>query len=43
MPPGQVDELVRVLYADLRQVAAHHLQAERRDHTLQPTALGSSH
>ena len=32
-------ELVPLVYAELRQLAARHLQHERTDHTLQPTAL----
>ncbi len=34
-----VEELVPLLYNDLRHMAAHYLRRERRDHTLQPTAL----
>ena len=34
-----VDEAVAVVYDELRAVAARHLQNERADHTLQPTAL----
>ncbi len=33
------DELARVVYRDLRQLAARHLRMERPGHTLQPTAL----
>ena len=33
------DELVRRVYPELRRLAAAHLRRERRDHTLQPTAL----
>jgi RNA polymerase sigma factor (TIGR02999 family) len=33
------DQLVAVLYDELRHLAARYLRAERRDHTLQPTAL----
>ncbi|MEM7166800.1 MAG: ECF-type sigma factor [Planctomycetota bacterium] len=33
------DELVPHLYAELRRLAESHLRNERRDHTLQPTAL----
>jgi RNA polymerase sigma factor (TIGR02999 family) len=32
-------DLVTAVYDDLRRLAARHLQGERRDHTLQPTAL----
>ena len=31
--------LIERLYRDLRRIAAAHLRAERRNHTLQPTAL----
>jgi RNA polymerase sigma factor (TIGR02999 family) len=33
------DELVAIIYKDLRRLAKHYLAQERRDHTLQPTAL----
>ncbi len=33
------NELITVIYRELRRLAAHYLQAERTDHTLQPTAL----
>ena len=33
------DQLIPVLYAELRRRAAAHLRRERSDHTLQPTAL----
>jgi RNA polymerase sigma-70 factor, ECF subfamily len=33
------DELVPLVYAELRQLADHYLQQERNGHTLQPTAL----
>ena len=32
-------ELTPALYRELRRIAARHLSTERRDHTLQPTAL----
>jgi RNA polymerase sigma-70 factor, ECF subfamily len=32
-------EVMRVIYADLRRLAANHMRRERGDHTLQPTAL----
>ena len=35
----QLDELVPLVYAQLRQLAARQLQNERTDHTLQTTAL----
>ncbi len=33
------DELLPTMYAELRRMAARYLQRERRNHTLQPTAL----
>jgi RNA polymerase sigma factor (TIGR02999 family) len=33
------DELLPLVYAELRRIAARYLRRERRDHTLQPTAL----
>lgn len=36
---GALDQLLPLVYNDLRQVAAKYLRAERMDHTLQPTAL----
>ena len=32
-------KLMALVYAQLRQIAAHHFRSERPDHTLQPTAL----
>ena len=32
-------QLVSIVYAELRRLAAHYLRGERPDHTLQPTAL----
>jgi RNA polymerase sigma factor (TIGR02999 family) len=34
-----IDRLMPLVYAELRRIAARSLRAERRDHTLQPTAL----
>jgi RNA polymerase sigma factor (TIGR02999 family) len=34
-----LDRLVPLLYDELRAIAAHQLRGERREHTLQPTAL----
>ena len=34
-----LDELLPVVYAELRRIAANYLARERADHTLQPTAL----
>ena len=34
-----LDALMAVIYDDLRRLAISHMSAERRDHTLQPTAL----
>ncbi len=36
---GSVDALMAAIYGDLKRLAASHLQSERRNHTLQPTAL----
>ena len=33
------DELTSAVYGELRRIAARHLQSERPDHSLQPTAL----
>jgi RNA polymerase sigma factor (TIGR02999 family) len=33
------DELIGLVYRELRRIAARSLASERRDHTLQPTAL----
>jgi RNA polymerase sigma-70 factor, ECF subfamily len=33
------DELIPLLYKDLRRMASYYLQRERQGHTLQPTAL----
>jgi len=34
-----LDQLMPLVYRELRKVAASYLRSERRDHTLQPTAL----
>lgn len=34
-----LDRLIPLVYAQLRQLASRQLRSERRDHTLQPTAL----
>lgn len=34
-----LDQLMPIVYAELRTIAARYLRRERRDHTLQPTAL----
>jgi len=34
-----IDELTRIVYGELRQLAAGYLRKERQGHTLQPTAL----
>jgi RNA polymerase sigma factor (TIGR02999 family) len=34
-----LDEMLPMVYAELRRIAASHLRRERHDHTLQPTAL----
>jgi RNA polymerase sigma factor (TIGR02999 family) len=36
---GAMDQLVPLVYAELRRMAARHLRRERGEHTLQPTAL----
>src|SRR5262245_63137817 len=33
------EQLMPVVYAELRRLAASHLRRQRSDHTLQPTAL----
>jgi RNA polymerase sigma-70 factor, ECF subfamily len=38
-PPGPGNELYPTMYGELRRVAARYLRRERRNHTLQPTAL----
>jgi RNA polymerase sigma factor (TIGR02999 family) len=38
-PPSPQTELFPVIYRELRKVAGRYLARERRDHTLQPTAL----
>jgi RNA polymerase sigma-70 factor, ECF subfamily len=35
----KIDQLVQVLYGELRRLAASYLRSERTGHTLQPTAL----
>jgi RNA polymerase sigma factor (TIGR02999 family) len=37
--PASPDELFPTIYAELRRVAGRYLRRERKDHTLQPTAL----
>lgn len=36
---AQADELLSLVYGQLRRLAARQLGKERNDHTLQPTAL----
>jgi RNA polymerase sigma factor (TIGR02999 family) len=38
-PPQPGHELQQTMYGELRRVAARYLRRERRNHTLQPTAL----
>jgi RNA polymerase sigma-70 factor, ECF subfamily len=38
---GAVEELVPLVYAELRSLARHYLESERAGHTLQPTALAN--
>lgn len=37
--PAALDALMPLVYGELRRIAARYLAGERRDHTLQPTAL----
>lgn len=37
--PEATNQLIAVIYPELRRIAGHYLQSERPDHTLQPTAL----
>ncbi|NNF05662.1 MAG: sigma-70 family RNA polymerase sigma factor [Candidatus Eisenbacteria bacterium] len=37
--PRALDQALPMVYNELRALAGYHLQAERKDHTLQPTAL----
>jgi RNA polymerase sigma factor (TIGR02999 family) len=37
--PGAQDDLLPLVYEELRRRAANHLRRDRRHHTLQPTAL----
>ena len=39
MDEPALHELTAALYTELHQIAARHLRNERREHTLQPTAL----
>lgn len=34
-----LERLLPLVYAELREIAGHHMRGERPDHTLQPTAL----
>lgn len=34
-----LDALMAAIYQDMRRLAAHHMSGERKDHTLQPTAI----
>ena len=34
-----VDEILPLIYGELKRIAANYLRRERSDHTLQPTAL----
>ena len=36
---ASLDELLPIVYGELRKLAAYQLKRERPDHTLQPTAL----
>lgn len=37
--PGATDKLLPLVYRELRRLAASQMRKERKDHTLQPTAL----
>ncbi|MEJ2086009.1 MAG: sigma-70 family RNA polymerase sigma factor [Acidobacteriota bacterium] len=37
--PGAIDSLLPLVYDELRRLAAYYMKSERREHTLQPTAL----
>lgn len=37
--PAAADELLPLLHDELQRLARHHMQAQRPDHTLEPTAL----
>jgi RNA polymerase sigma factor (TIGR02999 family) len=37
--PGQADQLLSLVYGELRRLASSQMQRERADHTLQPTEL----
>lgn len=37
--PEAEEQLIQVVYGDLRKMARRYMAGERRDHTLQPTAL----
>jgi RNA polymerase sigma factor (TIGR02999 family) len=36
---ASLDELIPIVYGELRRLARHYLKSERTDHSLQPTAL----
>lgn len=40
-PAGHIDELVPLVYEELRRLAQAHMRRERVEHTLQPTALAN--
>ena len=37
--PGAMDRVMPLVYAELRRLAGHYIRQERKEHTLQPTAL----
>jgi RNA polymerase sigma factor (TIGR02999 family) len=37
--PAALEKLTPIIYAELRRLARHYMAGERRNHTLQPTAL----
>lgn len=39
--PGAADQLMAIVYKDLRRLAAHQFRGEAQGHTLQPTAVAN--
>src|ERR1700728_1043258 len=37
--PTALDRVMPLVYAELRRLAGHYLRQQRKEHTLQPTAL----
>jgi RNA polymerase sigma factor (TIGR02999 family) len=38
---GALDQLIPLVYPELKRIAAYQMRGERREHTLQPTALAN--